>query len=525
MESRTRDMVCEICQRGHHPQRLPFFCAMDARNALYEGRFANARVMIEMDELEQRVSSLLGNSASETVASGSSQSRALVENRASDERKAKARTEQIIAAAEKLQQEIDDAKREIEERKATIALRKADLATASQGVAARRNRELEETRTTSRKIKYHWDREHEATAQYRAALCTEVAKLYRLQRVKRSNPNRYEYKIGGLEVVDLHHLNSTSPEHISASLGHIAHLLWLSSHYLAVRLPAEITLPHNDYPRATIFSLASSYHHGQVGFPGASPLPIDALDRQYGHVPHPRPLFLDKPLSSFSKDESNNYTAFLEGICLLAYNIVWLCRTQGIPVGDNSNSFDDFMYMGRNLWSLLIGSSLQRSQPVQPLIGANAPSPTRTGNTPGLAENDDLTKAAPKMGRWSHGAAHTSLSRADGQEFTKAFKLPNPIKLADKLKARLAQDAPIPEWEMVEDDEFAPNDLNDGVLVGNTPQSRATAPRFGNESYMSVHTVRSHGSGDARTSLAAINGVAGQEKERSSNGWTKVKPR
>ncbi|KAF7522691.1 hypothetical protein G7054_g12047 [Neopestalotiopsis clavispora] len=467
---------------------------MDARNSLYEGRIALASTMIELDELEQRGSALVAACESSNTTSASDRTRSYVEDCNAKQQKAANRTTEIISTAEKLQQDIDQARKEIEQRKAAIVRRKADLASASQGIAARRNREFEETKTSIRKLKYHWDREHEATAQYRAALCAEVAKLYRLQRIKKGNPNRYEYKIGGLEVVDLHLLNT------------------------------EITLPHNDYPRPTIFSLASSYHHGQVGFPGTSPLPIDSLDRQYGHIPHPRPLFLDKPLSSFSKEESNNYNSFLEGVCLLAYDIVWLCRTQGIPVGDNSNSFEDFTYMGRNLYNLLNGSSLQRNQPGQPIIDANTPSPTHASDG-ATAENDDITKSAPKMGLWSHGAAHTSLNSTTGQDFTRSFKLPTPIKLADKLKARLAQEAPVPEWELIEDDEFGPNDLDDGVLIGGTPQSRSRNPRFGLESYMSVNTVRSNGSQDARASLAAVNDTATRSREKSSNGWTKIKPR
>jgi hypothetical protein len=290
-----------------------------------------------------------------------------------------------------------------------------------------------------------------------------------------------------------------------------------------VRLPAEITLPHNDYPRPTIFSLTSSYHHGQVAFPGASPLPIDPRDRQWGNVPHPRPLFLDKPLSALAREETTNYTAFLEGVSLLAYNIVWLSRTQGIPVGDNSNSFEDFSCMGRNLYNLLVGSSLHRNQPGQPLIAETNPSSLgRNGSTVSSGEATvDLSKATPKMGAYSHGSAHTFLGGAAGHDFTRSFKMPNPIKLADKLKARLVNEAPAPEWELIENDEFGPNDLDEGVLVGGTPQSKAKAPRFGLESYMSVNTAKSGGSGDARTP----GGIVGKEKERSSNGWTKIKPR
>jgi predicted RNase H-like nuclease (RuvC/YqgF family) len=181
---------------------------MDARNSLYEGRIALASTMIELDELEQRGSALVAACESSNTTSASDRTRSYVEDCNAKQQKAVNRTTEIISTAEKLQQDIDQARKEIEQRKAAIARRKADLASASQGIAARRNREFEETKTSIRKLKYHWDREHEATAQYRAALCAEVAKLYRLQRIKKGNPNRYEYKIGGLEVVDLHLLNS-----------------------------------------------------------------------------------------------------------------------------------------------------------------------------------------------------------------------------------------------------------------------------------------------------------------------------
>lgn len=203
-------MTCDICRRGHHPQRLPFFCAVDARNALYEGRFANVKATIEMDELEQRISSLLLDNAPNAIPASSGRSQAYIDNCVSEEKRMKDRTEQVIAAAEQLQKEIDTAKKELEDRKAVAARRKAELASASQGTAARRKRELEETKTAIRKIKYHWDRDNEGAAQYRAGLCTEVAKLYRLQRVKKGNPVRYEYRIGGVEVVDLYQINSKS---------------------------------------------------------------------------------------------------------------------------------------------------------------------------------------------------------------------------------------------------------------------------------------------------------------------------
>ncbi|KAI1205432.1 UV radiation resistance protein and autophagy-related subunit 14-domain-containing protein [Annulohypoxylon truncatum] len=563
-------MNCDICQRAHHPNRLPFFCTVDARNKLYDGRLANAEILMKTEELESRMTKLLSD-ADVSSDAPARRSRTYIENCASEEYQAKERTDRIIAAADKLRDEVAAAKKEIEERKASMARKRSDLATASQGITARRTRQLEEPIKAAKMIRYTWDREYEAMTQYRAALCMEVAKLYRLQRIKRGNPVRFEYKIGGIDIVDLCNMNSAQPELISASLAHITHLLWLTSHYLSIRLPAEITLPHNDYPRPTIFSLTSSYHHGDVAFPGTSLLPPDPRDRQFAHVPHPRPLFLDKPLSTLAKEDSAAYNTFLEGVILLAYDIVWLCRTQGVPVGDNSNQLEDFSQIGRNLYNLLINSSLQRN-PQQiadapPSQTASHSNNSRSGgsglhgsNSNGNSAGDDegsngstaaeLGKAGPRMGLYSHGTAHTYLGGAAGTELTRGFKMPNVMKMADRLRARLLRETtPAPEWELLEDDAWTPDDaLDDGVLVGGGAapagsgarggQLGVPGHRFGIESYMSVNTVKSGSSGDhVPSSRVPPHGsgaaVAGRdrekggerERERGTSGWTKIKPR
>ncbi|KAI5918338.1 UV radiation resistance protein and autophagy-related subunit 14-domain-containing protein [Camillea tinctor] len=574
-------MNCDICQRAQHPKKLPFFCVVDARNRLYEGRIANARMLMETEELESRVNkAILDSDASPGASATNRNSRTYIENCTSEEQKARDRTNNIIASVDKLRDEVAAARKRIEEKKASMARKRADLAAASQGLASRRNRHIEETKKAIKMTKYTWDREYEAMAQYRHALCMEVSKLYRLQRVRRGNPVRFEYKIGGIEIIDLQNMNNAQPEHISASLAHITHLLWLASHYLAIRLPAEITLPHNDYPRPTVFSLSSSYHHGDVAFPGSSPFPPDPRDRQFTHVPHPRPLFLDKPLSMLSKEDPPAYNAFLEAVCLLAYDVVWLCRTQGVPVGDNSSAnFDDFAYLGRNLYNLLINSSLQRS----PQQIANDSSNNNTANSNNNAMNNNnlgdvspttttanpppallLTKNAPRMGWFSHGTAHTFLGAAPGTELVRSFRLPNPVKLADKLKARLqAQEkrnspsSSIPEWEVLDDEAWAPDAKYDALPLSPPPAPLPPSPSsrkkntaledegvllvggarpgrmgrggvgggFGNESYMSIGTVRSNG-GDGMTRGTGSRGKEKEkEKERGSSGWTKVKSR
>ncbi|KAI1174056.1 hypothetical protein F4777DRAFT_555503 [Nemania sp. FL0916] len=518
-------MDCGICERAHHPKRLPFLCVVDARNALYEGRVVNTKMLMEAEAIEFKVNKLLSdNDASPGSPEPHRPSRAYIEHCASEEHKAKERTERIIASADKLRDEVAAAKKEIAKKRAAIARKKADLAAAAQGVPARRNREMDEVKKAIKMTKYGWDREYEAMAQYKTALCMEVAKLYRLQRVRRGNPVRFEYKIGGIDIIDLQHMNSIQPEILSASLSHITHLLFLISHYLAIRLPAEITLPHNDYPRPTIFSLSSSYQHGEVAFPGSSPIPPDPRDRQFANVPFPRPLFVDRPLTSLIKEDSATYNAFLEAVCLLSYDIVWLCRTQCVPVGDSTNHFDAFSGIGRNMYNL-VNSSLQRNpQQIVDDIGMQMVAPNG-------GEHDDFGKTAPRMGLYSHGSGHTFLGSAVGNELTRNFKLPNPIKLTDKLKSKLNHvENPIPEWEVLEDDAWAPDDGDDGVLVGGArpmPKVGERGARFGAESYMSVSTAKSGGSGDNPPTMTnvAANGRDHERGEKSTSGWTKIKSR
>ncbi|RYP70947.1 hypothetical protein DL770_008181 [Monosporascus sp. CRB-9-2] len=525
-------MNCDICQRAHHPKRLPFFCVVDARNALYEGRLANASILMEADELESRVNKLLSeNEVSASAPTTDRSTRVYAENCASEEHKARERTERIMAAADKLRDEVAVARRAIEERKASITRRRSELAAASQGLAVRGNRELDEVKRSIKMTRYTWDREYEAMTQYRAALCMEVAKLYRLQRVKRGNPVRFEYKIGGIDIIDLHQLNNAQPDIISASLAHITHLLWLTSHYLAIRLPAEITLPHNDYPRPTIFSLPSSYQHGDIPFPGTSPLPPEQLDRQFHHVPHPRPLFVDKSLPTLAKEDPSAYNAFIEAVCLLSYNIVWLCRTQGVTAGgDNSTSnLEDFFSLGRNMYNVLMTSNLQRTP--QHITDASG----RNGDTAGGHDPAPLVKAAPRMGLYSHGTAHTFLGGAAGNELTRSFKMPNPVKLADRLRTRLAQENPARDWELIENDPGnAPGDaLDDGVLVGGgAPKPRAgeRGGRFSAmESYMSVNTLRGGGGADVTRTPTRDSATPTKdrekEREKGTSGWMKIKPR
>jgi hypothetical protein len=301
-----------------------------------------------------------------------------------------------------------------------------------------------------------------------------------------------------------------SPEVISTSLAHIVHILVLASHYLGIRLPAEITPPHPDYPRPTIFSLASSYKHGEVPFPGslASQIPpVNEEDGEQGHVPRPRPLFIDKPLPTLAKEDPSAYSFFLEGASLLAYDIAWACCSQGVSFGDK-DSYEDVCNMGQNLWRLLIGDQLHRRS-VEPTFPSSLTPPT---GSPRNEDHGEITNPKSMLGRWSHGTLHSFLGGAEGTEFVRNFKIVPPLKLADRLKKRLSSEAPMLEWEKIEGDELD-DGFDDGVLVRGHG-SGGSAPRRGDLGVASIMTVRTLGS----------NG-GGSDSTKGTSGWTRLKNR
>lgn len=297
----------------------------------------------------------------------------------------------------------------------------------------------------------------------------------------------------------------------------------LASTYLAIKLPAEITLPHRDYPNPTIFSLASSYRHGEVPFPGTVVLPpATTADQNSKHVPRPRPLFIDKPLLTLAKEDQSQYSLFIEGVVLLAYDIAWACCTQGVPIGDKT-SYEEVCNMGRNLYNLLIGNQLT-NHPNNRLAQASDAADVTKSPTDQLGGS-----SKPMMGRYSHGTTHTFLGSTEGTEFLRTFKLPNPVKLADRLKKKMLSDADGLDWEMLEDDAWAADEpMENGVQWRVKTPGESDRRLFGVESVMSTSTART-GLDSTIGDFARLDadGASSPEKTRSPglSGWTKIKSR
>ncbi|KAJ2982857.1 hypothetical protein NQ176_g1104 [Zarea fungicola] len=448
-------MSCHVCLRGHEPQKLPFLCPVDARNQIYNDRVKNLLLLFENEQLRLQINCLLDGC--NAVEAGTA-----AQILADDS------TKHILASAKKLRQEIKEAREDIRQRKASIATRRTQLAAALHGSSDVKLKQQRDVEKSTQVLNFRWSQSAEDMASTRAFLCREAVKLYGLKRVRKGNSGRYEYFLGRLPIVDLSSLecestlvaaNSTSqikltciylaqtPEAISTSLAHLSHILMLIAHYLAVRLPAEITLPHRDYPRPTIFNLMGSYNHEHASFqgsPGAGIIPNEINATRAEHLPTPRPLYIDKPIRQFAKENSAGFSFFLEGVTLLAYNIAWLSSSQGVSIGEGS--FDDICNMGKNLYSLLVSSCLQG-----PLL-TNAAS-DENKNT---VNKDDITPSW--IGRYSHGTTFYALGGADGSDLVRTFRLPSPMKLADKLKKKILGETPAPDWELLEDDAWKVDD-------------------------------------------------------------------
>ncbi|KEY65157.1 hypothetical protein S7711_04247 [Stachybotrys chartarum IBT 7711] len=473
-------MECDICHRGYDAHRLPFLCPVDARNRVYEARMRNAQLLLQNEALQKQINDLLAGTPAKP-------NRDTVDKTLALQRTEEDRTDQILAAADRLREEVKAARADIQAKRTAVARRRADLAAVSQGLAERREKLRKDVDKATQVIKHRWSDRAEDMARTRSFLCAEAARLYGLRRVRKGNSSRYEYYLGKLPVVDLATMNTLSPEVISTSLGHISHTLMLASHYLAVRLPAEITLPHRDYPRPTIFSIINSYQHGEVAFPLTSATALPAAEHHANDsrtVSRPRPLFIDKPLPQLAKEDPSTYSYFLEGVVLLAYDISWLCCSQGAFVGDKG-SFDDICNMGRNLYNLLINQ--------QPLVPTDFPTNLINQDPHGPSQSSNPPPAS--IGHYSHGTMYNYLGGAQGTELIKSFKLPSPVKLVDKLKKKLVGDGPAPDWEVLEDDEWKIEEAPGNVVE------------------------------DSKNTTAAKRPDAAGSPRTASNGWMKLKNR
>ena len=387
-----------------------------------------------------------------------------------------------------------------------------------------------------KRTKRKWEVQHQEIVKCKYWLCKDAAMLagLRLGKKVESGKKRDNVLIGaGVPIFDLRDLHGSctcgivcyciaklsivaaEPDKLSASLTHVVYLLHRTSSYLGIRLPAEITLPHRDYPLPTILKPDQSYRSRDVPFPGQTPTHSSFNSPNGSRVfdtrptPHPRPLFIQKDLQKLAKEDPNTFSLFIEGVTLLAWNVAWLCKSQGMG---GFTSWIDVCPMGRNLY-LLFDPESRRARRERLSSGSN--------NTEALKESGiSADRNSPSLfGQLSHGTAHSFLGAAEAAEPLSSWRLQNTHRIWDKVRTHLITEMQKAEWEVVQqwdDEELAGEEP---VLVGGRKWTlaggRLTVSKGPGES----------GAKPAKQSRAQDNGASAvQAKGQSANGWTKLRP-
>ncbi|KAI9855673.1 MAG: hypothetical protein M1824_005906 [Vezdaea acicularis] len=521
-------MNCDTCSRLGS-SKLPFNCATCARNALYELRIENARALIERESLGHSIEKAVGSDAEEGSKGQKAGMQKGVLSRVDLERlvalkeQAAERTTEVEATSDAIKTSIASTRKDLAEREATLDLRRKALAAMRKNHASKTASVLEVVQADTGKVEARWGSAHSKITTSRKFLCKEAAELYGLRQKKRKLSNgsiKVEYMVGGVVVPDLRQLNRIRHTQITASLTHVTHILGLFCHYLGLRLPAEVTHPHREYPLPTIFPPSSSYLYRDVPFPGSTPShasnasPITPKG-EIQSLPRPRPLYLDRDLPTLAKEDPTGYSLFMEGVTYLAWDVAWVCRTQGLNVG--GNGWEDICSMGRNLWRLLNPKTIEERLVHDEPSAGPATVKENTSARP-------ATKPPVEFGHLSHGTAHSFLGSADGTDYMRGWKLYSVMKIVDALKKKLETDMLGAGWEMLEEEEWGDEKVEDeeAVLVG-ARKSKASSSRDEADtmSLMSVPASRGAAGDDvAQGKRGELEGRADRTK-----GWTKLKSR
>ncbi|KAH8732763.1 UV radiation resistance protein and autophagy-related subunit 14-domain-containing protein [Phaeosphaeriaceae sp. PMI808] len=530
-------MECDICGKTGN-ENHPLHCITCARSHLEQPRINLVKTLIDKDGVEKHVKAVIKGSEdknSQHVSLTDSKGGLLVDRQECTQhlnwQRTKAETAeiqqrmQLIAEqADRLRGQMEATRKQLEIQRAATAQRKSDLSSATYGIESRRANELNKVQQHVKRIDYKADKMHHDTMELRMQLCTTAAKLAGLKATRRRNKDgsiKDVFNIGPgsrLRIWDLRDLNDAPPDQLSASLGAVAQLLVRVAAYMGIRLPAEITLPHNDYPQPTIFSPASSYQGKKVPFPGstpshssnASPEASRTIERM--HLPKPRTLFIDRPLGHLSAEDPPAYSSFMEGVSLLAYNVAWLCRTQGMK--DSFKQWDDICPMGRSLYRLLISQETYfHHRPENPLD---------KDITAKSSLKIPLRKTPVGFGQLSHATSHSYLNMAENVQYLSGWNI-SPTKIVDELKAYLLAEQQAQEWDVLNQKEWEDMEkiiAEDPVMIGEKRGDNVGVSD--GRGYLTLTTMNGKTSASQKTD--ASEGEQ-SERKKGTSGWTKLKSR
>ncbi|EMC95229.1 hypothetical protein BAUCODRAFT_72151, partial [Baudoinia panamericana UAMH 10762] len=497
------NMACAICLRNFNSKHEPV-CAGCAQATLYGSRIQQASTLLDRERHHTQAEAIVRPGNDGVLAA-----------LPTDQLAVEGRIQRITEKAGELRRQIEEYKQYITHRREQLEHRRSDVLEERHELERQRPRAFAPIEAAVAKSRQKVHKVYQRTIDARVLLCREAALLSGLDR-RRGKDGKHRYWLGDLPMLDLRDMqgkdltNATPPgndndshlqphEVISANMDDICRLLGICCHYLSVRLPAQIILPHDDFPHAVIVPWQSAYKLKDPKYPKSSATPSSSAMLVPGQVrpkrdpPRPRPLYLDRPLAQLFKQDHKTFLLFLEGVALLAYNVAWLCRSQGV---ESINSFDDACAVGRNLYRLVLHE--QR------------PPNSRKVSTLSKDERPGSASAEVRLGAYSHASADLSLTGHEGLALFKDWRMPLPNRLADILRSHLVSEIRGAEWDVLSDKEWDDEREDEvPVLVGGARRSLDHAGVA-----MSVMSVAPH-----EAQADGKQGVKGQ------SGWTKVRGR
>lgn len=515
-------MECDICSRS--PQEsLDFFCAVCARTSSYLPRLQYAQVLLEKVDLATKVehstlddSSTKSSNEPEQIATsrkvwqGELKHLHIAETKQALER-TKASKDQTRADCEELRDQIA-------ELKAKIAVKRKNLEIIDKNTAPNREAYVSNLSTATGNVGSSLMRLQQKSTSNRATLCREAAFLMRLrQRRRQKDANgREQYSIAGLTLPDLREISNVRCVDLTAVLGSVVHLVLLVAFYLGVRLPAEINMPAPDHALPTIHAPSASYtgRKTDVSIPHASSTSTSpsASKHEIGASLKPRPLFIgsddrEERVFNFQKRESHAFNLFVEGIALLAWNVAWLCRTQGYTMG--TNSWDEICNVGKNLHQLLIAHP-QAPNLTRILSERTVQKRPSQSRKPSNAVEDARKELTGKLAQYSDISAATSVTRSLQVEAMRVWEFSNWQAVALPLRRTLLTEIASADWELLKDQEW-----DDG------------GEQFDEAVFVKSRALDGQQYDDARSIMTSRLPMEDETSNRlpGTSGWTKLKSR
>jgi len=498
---RIDKMECGICSHELGQKQQPV-CPSCARTAIYESRIQQVQGLLEKEQLHKRIDTVIQGASVSDIAPRSPDAQSV--DLAESSKKLQTsrwktqtatidqRIEQIKEQQVLLREQIRDAKADNERRRQAHRQRRSEIRKAASDLKSREPQLVEPLQSDLKRLHHKLGKVNNRTMQGRVQLCRETARIAGLSLRKRQTTDgkyREDYTIGGIHIPNLHELNMARPDYVSATFTNISRLLMTCCHYLSIRPPSEIVCQQAGMAYPAMLSLQSSYQTMDGTSTNMSQSTIGGIASSRiltGRSARPklRPLHLEKPLPLLAKEDPATYNLFIEGATLLAWNVAWLCKTQGMTEID---SWEDVCSIGKNLWQLFMIDDETRDK-------------NGTNKEP----------SAPRFGEYSHATSYKSLSNPTIADHMRASSLPPLASISDRLKSHLLTEMSGAEWELLDEREW--NDDQDdeqAVIVG--------SDRRAMESRMGVSFMTAIGDPD--------ESIREEGKGKSSSGWTKLKSR